>query len=94
MFDFPKGKSVSQSLSALCTTSLENVSAVSGLHSLSETVLLLSLTLFRLISSKHVLAPPCSFNIGSVIVSQPTFSLLHNDIIYYIHKCLELSSLF
>ena len=50
----PKGKSVCQSLSALCTTSLENVSAISGLHSLSETVLLLSLTLFRLISSKHV----------------------------------------
>ena len=47
-------KSVCQSLSALCTTSLQNVSAVSSLHSLSETVLLLSLTLFRLISSKHV----------------------------------------
>ena len=93
MFDFPKGKSVSQSLSALCTTSLENVSAVSGLHSLSETVLLLSLTLFRLISSKHVWHLLAD-QYRKRIVSQPTFSLLHNDIIYYKHKMPELSSLF
>ena len=44
---------VGQSLSALCASSLEYVSAISSLHSLSEAVLLLSLTLFRLVSSKH-----------------------------------------
>ena len=44
---------VSQSLSALCTSSLQDISAVSGLHSLSEAMFLFSLTLFRLISSKH-----------------------------------------
>ena len=44
---------VGQSLSAFCTSSLENVSAVGSSHSLSETVLLLSLTLFGLISSEH-----------------------------------------
>ena len=45
---------VSKSCSALCTTSLEYFSAVSGLHSLSEAVLLLSLALFGLICSKHI----------------------------------------
>ena len=44
---------VGQSLSALCTSSLQNVSAVGSLHSLSETMLLLSLTLFGLVSSEH-----------------------------------------
>ena len=50
--------SVGQSLSALCTTSLENCSAVCSFHSLSETVLLFSLTLFGLVSSEHFNAPP------------------------------------
>ena len=49
---------VGQSLSALCASSLEYVSAISSLHSLSEAVLLLSLTLFRLVSSEHRFAPP------------------------------------
>ena len=44
---------VGQSLSALCTSSLQNVSAVGSLHSLSETMLFLSLTLFGLVSSEH-----------------------------------------
>ena len=44
---------VGQSLSALSASSLEYVSAISSLHSLSEAVLLLSLTLFRLVSSEH-----------------------------------------
>ena len=44
---------MSQSLSALCTSSLENVSAVSGLHSLAEAMLLFSLTLLRLVGSEH-----------------------------------------
>ena len=51
-------KLVGKSLSALCTTSLENVSAVCGLHSLSEAMLLFSLTLFGLVSSEHSDAPP------------------------------------
>ena len=48
-----KTELVGQSLSALCTSSLQNVSAVGSLHSLSETVLLFSLTLFGLVSSEH-----------------------------------------
>ena len=45
--------SVRQSLSALCASSLEDVSAVGSLHSLAEAVLFLSLTLLRLVSSEH-----------------------------------------
>ena len=46
---------VGQSLSALCTASLQNGSAVRSLHSLSEVMLLFSLTLLGLISSEHLL---------------------------------------
>ena len=45
---------VGQSFSALGASSLQDISAVSGSHSLSEAVLLFSLTLFRLISSQHM----------------------------------------
>ena len=44
-----------ESLSTLCAASLQNVSSVRSLHSLSEAVLLFSLTLFRLVSSEHLL---------------------------------------
>ena len=44
---------MSESLSALGTSSLENVSAVSGLHSLAEAMLLFSLTLLGLVGSEH-----------------------------------------
>ena len=44
---------VGQSFSALCASSLEYVSAVSSSHSLSEAMLLFSLTLLRLVSSEH-----------------------------------------
>ena len=44
---------VGQSLSALCTSSFQDISAVSGLHSFSEAMFLFSLTLLRLISSQH-----------------------------------------
>ena len=44
---------VGESLSSLCTSSLENVSSVSGLHSLAETVLFLALELLGLVSTKH-----------------------------------------
>ena len=50
---FGFSKLVGQSFSAFCTSSLEYVSSVGGSHSFSETVLFLSLTLLRLISSKH-----------------------------------------
>jgi hypothetical protein len=49
---------IGQSFSALSASSLQYVSAVSGSHSLSEAVLFLSLTLFGLIGSEHLLAPP------------------------------------
>ena len=48
-------RSVGQSLSALCTASLQNGSAVGSLHSLSEAMLLLSLTLLGLVCSEHFL---------------------------------------
>ena len=51
-------ESIGQSFSALCASSLEDISAVSSLHSLSEAVLLFSLAFFRLISSEHRFAPP------------------------------------
>ena len=50
--------SIGQSLSALSASSLKNVSAVSSSHSLSEAMLLLSLSLLRLVSSEHFSAPP------------------------------------
>ena len=51
----PEALSIGQSLSAFCASSLKNVSAVGSLHSLSEAMLLLSLTLFGLVSSEHFL---------------------------------------
>ena len=44
---------VGKLLSSLSASSLEYLSSVSGFHSLSETMLNLSLTLLRLVSSKH-----------------------------------------
>ncbi len=46
-------KLISESCSALSASSLENLSAVSGSHSLSEAVFFLSVDLFRLICSEH-----------------------------------------
>ena len=45
---------MSQTSAALITTSLENLSAVCGSHSLAETVFLASLSLLRLICSEHM----------------------------------------
>ena len=82
---------MSKSLSTFCAASLENVSSVSGLHSLSEAVLLLSLTLFGLISSKHFIYLLEDW-IRKRFSGQTTltdaarkakFTLLHNDIVYY-----------
>ena len=83
---------VGQSLSALCTSSLQNVSAVSSLHSLSETMLFLSLTLFGLVSSEHN-CTSLILVIGSVSATRhnPRF---YSDSIYYIRKGHILSSTF
>ena len=60
-----------QSGSALCASSLENLSSVGGAHSFAEAVLLGSLQLLGLVSSKHL----CH-----------SFSLAFNDVtIYYTH---------
>ena len=83
---------VGQSLSAFCTSSLENVSAVGSSHSLSETVLLLSLTLFGLISSEHS-GTSLILEIGSVSDSDP-MDAFYSDNIYYIHKWMVLSRVF
>ena len=87
---------VGQSFSALGASSLQDVSAVSGSHSLSEAMLLLSLTLFRLISSQHM---NCTSLINFVLRAlwhteffrkreafQLSDTLLHNDILLYLIK--------
>ena len=87
-----QGRLVGQSLSAFCTSSLQNVSAVGSLHSLSETMLLLSLTLFGLVSSEH--------NGTSLMLEseayrpQDTMHAFYSDSIYYIRKGRILSSTF
>ena len=58
------GKSIGQSCSAFCTSSLQNLSAIGSSHSLSEAVFDLSLALFRLVCSLHALAPPSKIGIG------------------------------
>ena len=60
-----KLKLIGQSFSAFCTSSLENISTVGSSHSLSETMLLFSLTLFGLVSSEHI-GTSLNFKIGSV----------------------------
>lgn len=52
-----KQESVCESCSSLKASSLENLSAVGGLHTLSEAVFLFSLELLGLICSYHALAP-------------------------------------
>ena len=44
---------VSQSLSAFCASSLQNISAVGSSHSFSKAVLFLSLALLGLVGSEH-----------------------------------------
>ena len=46
---------IGESCSALCASSLEDVSAVGSLHSFTKAVFLFALTLFRLICSNHIL---------------------------------------
>ena len=83
---------VGQSLSALCTSSLQNVSAVGSSHSLSETMLLLSLTLFGLVSSEH---NGTSLMLESEAYrSQDTMHAFYSDNIYYIRNEPRLSSVF
>ncbi len=83
---------VGQSLSALCTSSLQNVSAVGSSHSLSETMLFLSLTLFGLVSSEH--------NGTSLMLEseayrpKDTMHAFYSDSIYYIRSASVLSSVF
>ena len=73
MFFFTKGKKlIGQSFSAFSTSSLKYVSSIGSSHSLSETVLFLSLTLFRLISSKHFVHL-LSFVFKSRITRYPEF---------------------
>ena len=52
-----KQESVCESCSALKASSLQNLSAVGGFHTLSEAVLFLSLELLGLICSNHAFAP-------------------------------------
>lgn len=63
---------ISQSFSAFCASSFKNVSAVSGSHSFSETVLFFSLSFFRLICSEHY-CHLLEFEFGSELL----FSLLY-----------------
>ena len=65
-------RSIGQSFSAFCTSSFQNISAVGSSHSLSETMLFLSLTFFGLVSSEHF---GTSFNDRSEAF---VHTLLHN----------------
>ena len=47
-----------QNLAALCTTASQNLAAVSGSHSLTETVDLGTMTLGGLVGTLHVVTPP------------------------------------
>ena len=73
---------IGQSFSALRASSLENVTAVCGLHSLSEAMLLFSLSLLRLVSSEHYLH--LLIIVYRKRVAFVAFTLLHNDTQYYI----------
>ena len=92
VFSYVTVRLVGQSLSALCTSSLQNVSAVGSSHSLSETMLFLSLTLFGLVSSEH--------NGTSLVLEseayrpQDTMHAFYSDSIYYIRRESILSSVF
>ncbi len=92
IFSYVTVRSVGQSLSALCTSSLQNVSAVGSSHSLSETMLFLSLTLFGLVSSEH--------NGTSLMLEseayrpKDTMHAFYSDSIYYIRREYILSSVF
>ena len=89
---FSHKRLISQSFSAFSASSLKNVSAVSSSHSLSKAVLFFSLSFLRLICSEHychllgICSEACCFSAFS--------TLLHNDILYYKHKMLILSSVF
>ena len=87
-----KPELVGQSLSAFCTSSLENISTIGRSHSLSETMLLLSLTLFGLVSSEHI-GTSLNFKIGSVSDSNQ-MNAFYSDNIYYIPTLPRLSILF
>ena len=49
---------IRESCSAFSASSFQNLAAVCSFHSLSETMLFLSLTFFGLVS-KHSFTPPC-----------------------------------
>jgi len=50
-----RDKLIGKALSAFCASSLEHLSAVSSCHSLSEAVLLLSLSFLGLVCSEHLM---------------------------------------
>ena len=85
-----RGKLIGQFFSAFSASSLEYVSSIGSCHSLSETMLFLSLTLFGLISSKHfmhLLVVVCipDHEISGIfrkrVALQPNYAL-YNDILY------------
>ena len=78
--------SIGKSRSAFCASSFQNLTSVCSAHSLSETMLFLSLTLFRLIRSKH-------FSYTSLCVRGRMIRTdCYNYKLHYTHKRLPLSS--
>ena len=61
---------MSETNAALSASSLENLSSVSGSHSLSEAVNLASLSLLGLICSKHIYTSDVYFNFNLLTKSQ------------------------
>lgn len=86
---------VGQSLSALSTTSLKNVSAVCCSHSFSKAVFLFSLTLFGLVCSEHLMHLLEFFRKRLAYSTfEAVLRFLYNDILYYTIKQACLSRIF
>ena len=75
---------VGKSCSSLGASSLKNLSAVGSRHSLSETVLHLSLSLLRLVGSFHEWHLLYSFRWGLRGLNVSFRAYSYKDILYYI----------
>ena len=64
---------IGQRLSALCSASCQHLATVAGRHSLAETVLNLSLTLFRLVCPYHCVTPLSGFQTKSILMYYSAF---------------------
>ena len=84
-------KSIGESCSAFCTSSLQNFATVGGTHSFSEAVFFLSLKLLGLVCSKHCFRT--SLNNDRLAAGRRYAAfIIYRE--YYTHKMPFLSSIF